>query len=101
MNELLIYTYLIVTGFSIVGGCTRYIYPNLSEDVAEQVKPLNLKYAFILSLIIGLALSTYFYAGISGSNVELGFILQLGLLAGVAVFKNIDRLHKIKASQGI
>ncbi|MDP5212372.1 hypothetical protein ORJ66_04860 [Pseudoalteromonas tunicata] len=99
MNNLLIATYLIVTVCSICGGYTRIIYPNVSSDVAEKVKPLNTQYTLILSLIIGLALSTYFYAGISGSNVELGFLLQLGLLSGVAVFKNIDRLHKIKLNR--
>jgi hypothetical protein len=46
-----------------------------------------------------LALSTYFYVGISASNVEVAFILQLGLLAGIATFKNIDRLHKIKVDK--
>lgn len=101
MNELLTYTYSIVTGFSILGGFTRYIYPFISSHVAEEVEPLNLKYSLLLSSIIGLALSTYFYVGISSSNVELGFILQLGLLAGVAVFKNLDRLHKLKMNKNM
>ncbi|HEA14932.1 hypothetical protein LCGC14_2829570 [marine sediment metagenome] len=101
MNELLIYTYVIVTFLSVVGGYTRCIYPSISEDVAEQVKPLNLKFALLLSFILGLAFSTYFYAGISGSNVEIGFILQLGLISGFAIFKNIDRLHKVKVNTGI
>ncbi|AUJ68753.1 hypothetical protein [Pseudoalteromonas sp. NC201] len=99
--ELLAYTYIIVTIGSLIGGFTRWLYPNVSDDVAEQVKPIKLNYTLALSFIIGLALSTYFYIGISGSNVELGFILQLSLLAAVLVFKNIDRLHKIKFDKNI
>lgn len=98
MNDLLLYTYTIVTFLSVAGGYIRCIYPNVSEDVEEQVKPLNTKYALLLSFILGLAFSTYFYAGISSSNVEIGFILQLGLISGFIIFKNIDRLHKIKVN---
>lgn len=99
--ELLIYTYCLVTLGALIGGFTRWLYPGVSEDVAEQVKPIKLKHTMLLSLIVGLGLATYFYIGISNSNVQLGFILQLLLLSAVIVFKNIDRLHKIKLNREI
>ena len=99
MSDLMIITFGVVTLSSILGGFFRWFYPGINETVANDMLPVNLRVTLVSSAIVGLCLSTYFYTGLSGSNVEIQFIYQLGLLALVLVFRNVDRLNQVKLNK--